>query len=163
MCLCKQYMLAHNPIHFSCQFTLITVPGPVQDLVSAQNFSTIVLTWNEPETLNGILIRYEVQYWQQSDPTNIKNETTGLNRMFILSNFTAGVIFTFNVTAFTRIGGGPSETIQAGTTPRKQFSPNNYNYYCVFILFFIPCSCCSGSVRDSHKRHSGECLLDTAG
>ena len=102
-------------------FSFPTVPAPV-NVVAFPSFFKILFTWNRPETPNGVIIAYEVEYWPTAEPQSVMTvNTTHLTTNYTVSGLDVGTEIRFFVRAYTRVGPGnsSSETITSLTRPRK--------------------------------------------
>ena len=70
----------------------IAVPTHVEDLVVNQDQKTI--TWTAPVELNGIVVRYRVQYWElgRRDTAEVVN-LSAEERIFIYSNLCELILY----------------------------------------------------------------------
>ena len=83
-------------------------------LQSFPRFTSIILTWNPPQSPNGIITRYEVSYWPTE--TNGTMQTTSVMLTeFTLSELKLDTRWTFEVAAFTVAGRGDGVTVEATT------------------------------------------------
>ena len=64
----------------------------------------VTLSWMPPDTPNGIIIQYEVQYSVNST-TSLINFTDTL--MGTVEGLSPGTIYTVQIRAYTRVGAGP--------------------------------------------------------
>ena len=74
------------------------------NLTGLSKFTSIVLTWSDPQELNGVIISYEVTY-RVSDGNLVTTNTTDLR--FTIPSLTPGTNVTeISVSAYTSVGRG---------------------------------------------------------
>ena len=78
----------------------------------------VILSWMAPDTPNGIIIQYEVQYSVNST-TSLVNVTGTL--VGTVEGLSPGTIYTLQIRAYTRVGAGPfSSVITVMTLPESK-------------------------------------------
>ncbi|KAL3886948.1 hypothetical protein ACJMK2_026904 [Sinanodonta woodiana] len=88
-------------------------PAAIKALVI--NESCVNLSWRPPNHKNGVIIKYRVYYWNETE-TNMVSKLDILTKMdsFTLCDLVTGEKYSFYMTASTIIGeSGPSDTINA--------------------------------------------------
>ena len=106
----------------------ILVPSTAPQLLTAENIQSkfVTLSWMSPDTPNGIIIQYEVQYSVNSI-TSLVNFTDAL--MGTIEGLSSGEVHTVQIRAYTRVGAGPfSGSITVMTLP-----PGELHYTVFFI------------------------------
>ena len=91
-----------------------TAPGSVYSLRSFPRFTAIVLTWNAPQSPNGIITHYEVSYWS-TERNGTMQTTPVMFTEFTLSELKLDTRWTFEVAAFTEAGRGVVVIVEATT------------------------------------------------
>ena len=87
--------------------------GPQNLIRAVLGPRTIMLQWSEPATPNGIITGYTLTISNASGTDEVSLSGTDLNyRAENLNEFT---VYTFNVTASTRVGDGPTTMTVART------------------------------------------------
>ena len=77
----------------------------------------VTLSWMAPDTPNGIIIQYEVQYSVNS--TSLGNFTDTM--MNAVERLSPSTIYTLHIRAYTRVGAGPfSNSITVMTLPERK-------------------------------------------
>ena len=84
------------------------------------NSTAILLTWSPPEVPNGIIISYEVDYYLSDQQVRILLDNT---LDYLVSGLDEYKYYMFTISAFTRIGQGPSTS----TSARTDITGNNFN------------------------------------
>lgn len=92
-------------IHYYLLLHKILEPSAPRSLSADDIQSTsIILSWLPPNTPNGIIMQYEVQY-------NADNETSFVNftatRMRTVGGLSPSKVYTLQVRAYTKVGAGP--------------------------------------------------------
>ena len=104
-----------------CVISLLPAPGPVS-ITSSKTFFQIVITWEKPERPNGVIVAYEVSYYQTADAQHVtRMNTTDRATSLTLTNLQPGTELAFTVRAYTQVGAGETNTIIEVTyiSPRK--------------------------------------------
>ena len=92
-----------------------------------------------PDTPNGIIIQYEVQYSVNST-TSLVNFTDTL--MGTVQELSPGTIYTLQIRAYTRVGAGPfSSVITLMTLPERKLQHKLCIVTETFMHIFSSCSC----------------------
>jgi len=100
----------------------------------------VTLSWRAPNTPNGIIIQYEVQYSVDSS-TSFANFTDAL--MGTVEELSSAANYALKIRAYTRVGAGPfSDSITVMTLPARKLQ------YTMFIIVTLRCvlystCCCS--------------------
>ena len=93
--------------------TILVPSTPPYNLVSLViNATAIFLTWSPPQVPNGIIISYEISYHMTSQLMTFQ---LGNTLEYLASNLEAYTIYTFMISAFTRVGQGPSTSLSVRT------------------------------------------------
>ena len=100
-------------------FIILIGPATAPQFVTSDIQSTFVtLSWMSPDTPNGIIIQYEVQYSVNST-TSLVNLTDTL--MGTVQGLSPGEVYTLQIRAYTRAGAGPfSDSITVMTLPERK-------------------------------------------
>ena len=70
--------------------------------------TTVTLLWIPPNTLNGIITHYQIQYWRNDSSTNIISlNTSSADLTYTVTGLTSDTEYVFRVRAFTVVGHGP--------------------------------------------------------
>ena len=89
-----------------------------------------------PDTPNGIIIQYEVQY-NVNSTTSLVNFTDTL--MGTVERLSPGTIYTLQIRAYTRVGAGPfSNSITVMTLPERKLQIHLYSIIVIFIFPLAP-------------------------
>jgi len=76
----------------------------------------VTLSWMAPDTPNGMIIQYEVQYSVNSTTSLVNLTDTGM-----VEELSPGTIYTLQIRAYTRVGAGPfSDNITVMTLPERK-------------------------------------------
>ena len=101
----------------------IAAPGPVSVTVVSTNESAIHLKWNPPEEPNGIVILYTVTWNEFGTVTN--NGGNGNDSVTVssidITGLKAYTTYNISITAWTEVGSGDPEYIQANTNVSGNF------------------------------------------
>ena len=86
--------------------TAPTAPSSLM-IVNITN-TTVTLLWIPPNTLNGIVTHYQIQYWRSNSNTNIISlNTTSADLSYRVTGLTSDTEYVFRVRSFTVVGHGP--------------------------------------------------------
>ena len=89
---------------------MCTVPGPVSDLSAIPEVAEVIILWDPPSELNGIIIVYEVC----SNTSGVFSYTNTSATQHTLRDLPPNTVVTFSVRAYTIIG--PGEYVTGQTT-----------------------------------------------
>ena len=89
---------------------MCTVPGPVSDLSAIPEVAEVIILWDPPSELNGIIIVYEVC----SNISGVFSYTNTSATQHTLRDLPPNTVVTFSVRAYTIIG--PGEYVTGQTT-----------------------------------------------
>ena len=94
--------------HISHEFAYHSIagPGPVSELKAETGFTSIILTWNAPEELTGVIIGYEVTYSVNGGSLMSVNSTDAASTFTISLLTPSTAIQDITVAAYTREGRG---------------------------------------------------------
>ena len=99
---------------------LLIGPATTPRSLAAENVQSrfVTLSWMSPDTPNGIIIQYEVQYSVNST-TSLVNFTDTL--MVTVEGLSFSTIYIVQIRAYTRVGAGPfSNSITVMTLPPRK-------------------------------------------
>ena len=98
-----------------------TVPGAPSSLVVDNTQQTsITLSWTPPDTPNGIVTQYEVQYSSSDSISFTSSNITDASTMtYTIEGLMPAVMYTVQLRAYTRVGAGPFISQTALTLTRK--------------------------------------------
>ena len=69
--------------------------------------TTMSLSWMPPDTTNGIIIQYQLQYWRSDDTTNVTSMNISNNTLTdTVTGLSSNTEYVFTVRAFTVVGHG---------------------------------------------------------
>ena len=75
-------------------------------IVSITN-TTVSLSWMPPNTTNGIITQYQLQYWRSENRTNITSlDIANDNLTYTVTGLSSNTEYVFTVRAFTAVGHG---------------------------------------------------------
>ena len=97
-----------------CYDHILIVPEdpPTNVEASAVSATTILLTWSEPLTPNGVIISFTISYSLfGSQEVIVVNNTES----YLAAGLEADTVYVFELYASTRVGPGPSAQIQERT------------------------------------------------
>ena len=96
----------------------VTVPAAPQSLtIISITDTTMSLSWMPPNTTNGIIIQYELQYWRSDSTANITSVTNNtLN--YTVTELSSNTKYVFTVRAFTVVGHGNSSYVVTDYTSK---------------------------------------------
>ncbi|XP_059172379.1 protein sidekick-2-like [Physella acuta] len=99
------------------------LPGPPEN-VRFQNITLneLIILWNPPRVLNGVITHYTLQYFtsvddQQTDISNLR--IPGTETRQYIDNLKENLNYTFSLSANTRIGKGASRDLSVTIGPQK--------------------------------------------
>ena len=95
-------------------YLYLLAPGtPPYNLTSlVVNSTAVYLTWFPPKVQNGVIVSYELDYHLSSQLVTVYVTNT---LDYLVSNLQEDTSYTFTISAFTRIGGGPKTSVSAKT------------------------------------------------
>ena len=111
----------------NCSMLLLIGPATAPHSLAAENVQSrfVTLSWMSPDTPNGIIIQYEVQYSVNSI-TSLVNFTDTL--MGSVKGLSPSTIYTLQIRAYTRVGAGPfSNSISVITLPPRKSTFHNFD------------------------------------
>ena len=105
---------------FACLFSypvcvLSAVPSEPRSLmVVSITDTTVTLSWLPPDSPNGIIVGYQVQYRRNDSSDFISLDTNDIVLNYTVSGLTSNVNYVFSVRAYTTVGNGaPSNEVTA--------------------------------------------------
>lgn len=98
------------------------------------NATAIFLTWSPPQVPNGIIVSYEVSYQMTGQLMTFQ---LGNILEYLASNLEAYTLYTFRISAFTRIGQGPSTSLSVRTDIAGMHNIICISIYSVYISHCI--------------------------
>ena len=97
---------------FACLFSypvcvLSAVPSEPRSLmVVSITDTTVTLSWLPPDSPNGIIVGYQVQYRRNDSSDFISLNTNDIALNYTVSGLTSNVDYVFSVRAYTTVGNG---------------------------------------------------------
>ncbi len=91
------------------------VPGAPEFVRTDISASSVVLSWDEPQVSNGIIVSYTVFYNLTGGNVSIIVDVLS-GRRYVVSELVAYTYYEFVITAETKIGSGPTTTIVIQTS-----------------------------------------------
>jgi len=112
-----------------CLISFFVGPATAPRSLTSNNIQStfVTLSWMSPDTPNGIIIQYEVQYSVNSI-TSLVNFTDTL--MGTVEGLSSGQVYTLQIRAYTRVGAGPFSSSITVTT----FPPRELHYTVLLII-----------------------------
>ena len=90
-----------------CEYFLTVPTAPRQLMVVNVTISTVSLSWMEPNTTNGIITHYQVQYKKNDSDAFTSLKISKDNLTYTVTGLTSNTKYMFRVRAFTVVGNGP--------------------------------------------------------
>ena len=96
-------------------FTVPTAPRSL--MVVNVTDTTVSLSWMPPDTPNGIITQYQLQYWRSDSSTNITLlNITNDTLTYTVTGLSSNTEYVFTVKAFTVVGHGDTSNEVTGYT-----------------------------------------------
>ena len=90
--------------------------------------ATVTLLWTPPDTTNGIIVQYQIQYRRSDSTSNFAFlNVTNDNLTYTMTGLTSDTEYVFRVIAFTVVGhGSPSNEVTTLTSKLAIIAIYNY-------------------------------------
>ena len=114
----------------------VAAPGKVGEIYATTNESAIQLKWNPPDKPNGIVILYTVTWNEVGTVTDNDGEGSdnATSSSYDVTGLKAYTTYNISIVAWTEVGSGDPEYIQANTTVSGNFFEINSHELPIILI-----------------------------